>query len=352
MKYYLLTILLLLFVSFLSQGEPVIPEPKFSRLSTENGLSQDSINSLLLDNEGFLWLGTHQGLNRFDGYQNHQINGPNNEFYDVPINHLFQDSKRNLWVSDAIKGVHQYNLTSNTIKHVINLTLKRENQLPQLASHISEDDQGNILFSMDEGIYSYSYDTDKLSAEYLLPDEVIDNGSIVRAHLLSKDILFFGTRKGLYGVVRGSNKPTLITYVPAVKQTIDNVNVKMLYADNNDTLWIGTVEGLYSLSLSQAKQFVVGTQPTPESKLRIKKRNIWQLASFNKDMFYVATDKGLYNYRINSEQPQHIFLPTDSRNFIASDVLKDVVVDSNNNLWIGSEDDGAIYWSHTTTLFS
>jgi diguanylate cyclase (GGDEF)-like protein len=69
-------------------------------------------------------------------------------------------------------------------------------------------------------------------------------------------------------------------------------------------------------------------------------------------MFYLATDKGLYNYQIKSELSQHIFLPTDSRDFIASDVLKDVVIDSNNNLWLGSEDDGSMYWSPKTTLFN
>jgi diguanylate cyclase (GGDEF)-like protein len=352
MKYYISTILFLLFLSFVSQSEPLIPDPKFSRLSTENGLSQDTVNSLLLDSEGFLWVGTQEGLNRFDGYQNQQVNGPNNEFNDVPISHLFQDSKRNLWVSDAINGVHQYNLKSNTTKLVINLKLKRDNQLTQIATHISEDDQGNILFSMDEGIFSYSYVTDKLSVEYRLPDEMIDNGSVVRTHLLSHDILFFGTRKGLYGVERGNNKLLLITHVPAEKKTIDNVNVKLLYADNNDKLWIGTVEGLYNMPLSQAKEFVVGNHPVPKSKLQIEKRNIWQLVGFNNNLFYVATDKGLYSLQIKSEQLQHIFLPTDNRDFIASDVLKDIVVDSNNNLWLGSEDDGAIYWSPKASLFN
>jgi len=344
--------MLLMLVSPVSKSEPLISSPTFSRLSTENGLSQDTINSLLLDNEGFLWLGTGEGLNRFDGYQNQQVLGPNNEFNDAPINYLFQDSKRNLWVSNSINGVHQYNLKSNIAKHVINLKLKRDNQLTQEASYISEDEEGNILFSMNEGVYSYSYITDQLSVEYSLSDKMIDNGSYVRAHLLSQNILFIGTTVGLYGVVRGSNTPFFISHLAANTKTFDNINVKMLSADENDTLWIGTVEGLFSLSLAQAKEFVLGARPAPAAKSPIENRNVWAISGLNSDLFYLATDQGLYSYQKKTDQLQHILLPTDSRDFIATDVLKSLVIDSNNNLWLGSEADGAIYWSPKSTLFT
>jgi len=352
LKFYLLVIVLLLLIPSVGKSAPLISEPTFYRLSADNGLTQNTVNSLLLDSEGFLWLGTDEGLNRFDGYQNQHVLGPKNEFNDAPINYLFQDSKRNLWVSNSITGVHQYNLKSNTATHVIHLKLKSDNQWNQKASYISEDDEQNILFSMDEGVYSYSYVTDKLSVEYSLPDQIIDNRGSVRTHLLSQGILFIGTTNGLYGVVRGKNTPVLISHVQPLATTADNINVKTLYADDHNTLWVGTVEGLFSLPLSQAKEFVLGIRPVPAAKLRIENRNIWSLARFKNNLFYVATDQGLYNYQTQDNQLQHILLPTDSRDFIASDVLKDLIIDSNNNIWLGGEDDGAIYWSPKTTLFN
>lgn len=352
LKYYLLVTLLLLLLPFFSKSAPLISEPTFSRLSTENGLTQNTVNSLLLDNEGFLWLGTEEGLNRFDGYQNQQVFGPNNEFNDAPISYLFQDSKENLWVSNSISGVHKYDLESNTVKKVIDLRYKHDGQFIQIANYISEDEQGNILFSMEEGVFSYSYITDEITVEYSLPDELIENLGVVRAHYLSNDILFVGTSEGLYGVPRGEKKALLIDHLHLVEQTVDNMNVKLLHADNQDTLWIGTVEGLFSLPLSQAKGFILGTHSAPKAKLEIKSRNIWKLGGFIKDSFYAVTDKGLFRYQTKSEQLEHILLPTDSRDYISSDVLRDITVDSSGNIWVGSESDGAIYWSPKTTLFN
>jgi diguanylate cyclase (GGDEF)-like protein len=350
-KYYFLVNLLLILISFTGKSGPLISEPTFSRLSTENGLTQDTINSLLLDNEGFLWLGTDEGLNRFDGYQNKQIFGPNNEFNDVPVSYLFQDSKENLWISNYINGVHKYNLKNNTTQKIVDLRAKGNSQIIQVANYISESPVGDILFSMDEGVFSYSYLTNKLSVEYSLPDEIIENTDIVRTHLLSQDILFAGTSAGLYAQVKGEDKAVFINHLHDVKKTTDNMNVKYLYADDQDTLWVGTVEGLFSLSLSQAKQFVLGTQPAPHARLRIENRNIWKLGGFNGESFYAVTDKGMFSYKTKSEKLQHILLPTDSRDYISTDVIKVLAIDGNNNIWFGSEADGAFYWSPKSTLF-
>lgn len=354
MKKYSFTFFLILgyFFNCLAIGAPLITEPTFSRLSTENGLSQNTVNSMLLDSDGFLWSGTEAGLNRFDGYQNNQVFGPDNEFSDSPIIFLFQDSNGMLWVSDAISGVHQFNLQTNKIQQTFTFASSYRAQTNQSANFIHEDEYGDIWFALQERIVKYSYATQQLVDVYHLTDEQLQQYEDIRTLLIADEVLFIGTTHGLYALDKKGGQATPITYTSETSVNNDSHNVKVLALDQNDNLWIGTVKGLYSLPLSQTLEFVGNKQHNPLGQLHIKDHNIWQLAEAQNNLFYLATDHGLYSYELNNKQLQHIFLPTDSHEYLASDVLKTILFDQNKNLWLGSKTDGVIYWSPKTTFFN
>ena len=58
------------------------------RLNVENGLSQGTVNSILQDDSGFIWLGTENGVNFYDGYTVRQLPGPENTFNNFSIYNL------------------------------------------------------------------------------------------------------------------------------------------------------------------------------------------------------------------------------------------------------------------------
>ena len=74
---------------------------EFERLSVEHGLSQSTVNGILQDREGYMWFGTLNGLNKYDGYRfvdfRHNPNDPNSISSDQ-IYALYEDNKGNLWV--------------------------------------------------------------------------------------------------------------------------------------------------------------------------------------------------------------------------------------------------------------
>ena len=69
MKKQLLTLLLLVCSLGMDAGNPLIPDMKFRRLDTRDGLSNSQINYIFQDSKGFVWIATSYGLNRYDGYR-------------------------------------------------------------------------------------------------------------------------------------------------------------------------------------------------------------------------------------------------------------------------------------------
>ncbi len=103
----LIIILLLLLPGFITVASTVT---RFDRLSLEHGLSQASVYSIVQDHQGFLWFGTEDGLNRYDGYQfkvfRHNPDDPHSISNNF-INTLMIDSVGTLWIGTDV-GLNRY----------------------------------------------------------------------------------------------------------------------------------------------------------------------------------------------------------------------------------------------------
>jgi signal transduction histidine kinase/DNA-binding response OmpR family regulator len=115
-------LLLLLLISFrllftqskdLLFNHPVI----FERLSVSNGLSNNEVTCIFRDSKGFMWFGTFDGLNRYDGYSfkyfNH-IPGNSSGLSDNIVSFIFEDSKGILWIGTDNGGLNRFNRQKET----------------------------------------------------------------------------------------------------------------------------------------------------------------------------------------------------------------------------------------------
>ncbi|NQZ07824.1 MAG: hypothetical protein HRT35_11740, partial [Algicola sp.] len=83
---------------------------RFDRLTSEHGLSQMSVNAVLQDKQGFMWFGTQDGLNRYDGYQFRVYRNDRDDITSLAsnwVNALHEDNDGNLWVGTNM-GLHKY----------------------------------------------------------------------------------------------------------------------------------------------------------------------------------------------------------------------------------------------------
>lgn len=93
----------------------------FESFTINDGLSQGYISTILQDKQGFMWFGTNDGLNKYDGYSftvfHHDPANPNSLAGD-DISCLFEDSQQRLWIGFRGRGVDVYDPNSNTFKHI------------------------------------------------------------------------------------------------------------------------------------------------------------------------------------------------------------------------------------------
>ncbi|MFB1000642.1 MAG: two-component regulator propeller domain-containing protein, partial [Colwellia sp.] len=110
---------LLLTVLFVKTAHAEVNNLFLENLSVEHGLSQGSIKTIFQDDEGFIWVGTANGLNMYDGYTFRSLPGPDNDFDHYATYSMIQDKDKLLWLNIAEKGLITYNKKTDTYQKIL-----------------------------------------------------------------------------------------------------------------------------------------------------------------------------------------------------------------------------------------
>ncbi|HOE78456.1 MAG TPA: two-component regulator propeller domain-containing protein, partial [Bacilli bacterium] len=148
---YLILLLLLLFV----QSGWGLPSYQFKHFDINDGLSQNTVLSIFQDKQGFMWFGTKNGLNRFDG-SNFKVFKffPNNEVKDNVFRCILQDKDERLWLGTD-EGVYIYEPRSEKFQRFVAKTTANDS-VRGVISDMMIDSDGDIWISVEEkGVYLY-----------------------------------------------------------------------------------------------------------------------------------------------------------------------------------------------------
>ncbi|MEO0625863.1 MAG: two-component regulator propeller domain-containing protein, partial [Bacteroidota bacterium] len=114
---WILLICLLLITPLSGRGQPI----EFERISNELGLSQNLISAIVQDQQGYLWVGTKDGLNRFDGYSFQVFKhnpSDSTSLSDNYIKALYLDQENRLWIG-TLNGLNLYEPESESFRHIL-----------------------------------------------------------------------------------------------------------------------------------------------------------------------------------------------------------------------------------------
>lgn len=196
----ILLLLILFFITnfILCQSEEI----EFTHITAEDGLSLSSVTQVLQDSRGFLWIGTYNGLNRYDGY-NFKVFLPDAKHSNKTIsNHsiwaLLEDSKGYLWIG-TLGGLNKYNWRTEEFEFYQHKPNDSKSLSHDHVLSLFEDELGNVWIGTINGLNKYNPETDnftiykKVTADYN-PDSL---NSVVTIEDGPDGELWLGTWNGL-----------------------------------------------------------------------------------------------------------------------------------------------------------
>src|ERR1017187_4833254 len=128
---------------------------RFEELGVDNGLSQGLVNAAIQDKEGYLWFGTKDGLDRYDGYNFKIFRHNDRDSNSIAYNHIvsvFEDSKRRMWLGMVQEGLDLYDRERDRFIHFKKVKTKNGYLIFKGVSQIAEDDEGHIWITSEESI--------------------------------------------------------------------------------------------------------------------------------------------------------------------------------------------------------
>jgi len=273
---------------------------KFEHIGTDQGLSQSTILCIFQDSQGFMWFGTNDGLNKYDGYK---FTVYRNDIRDEQslsnnsVRDIVEDSKGNLWVATLGGGLNKFD--RKTEKFTI---FKKS----QVHSNSLSDDHLTSLF----------YDR-------------------------PKDRLWIGTRYGglnLYQLSR--NEFTSFVNHAADKQSLSDNDVRDILVDHQRNLWVGThTSGLNLLDEATGRFQRFAYDPDDDTSL--SHNSIWKIFEDSKKNLWVTTYGGGLNLLDRTKkQFKHFKHDPDNPNSLCHNVLVAMEEDFQGNLFIGTENGG------------
>ena len=324
-KLFFICVSLLLFVA----PPTLSKELYFSKISGDDGLSESNVKSIVQDSYGFIWFGTKNGLDRYDGKQIKTFNiyDPITGRNDRNVAVLLEDDNKILWVGTDT-GVFTFDPTTECFRFFQHKADNGE-LLTNWVSDIKKDRHGNIWISIPgQGLFRYTPSTDTMK-EYRLSEEQSSQKSPQCISFSETEEMWVGSN-GIGIFYFNEKEDRFIQYLTdKYGNSLQDLNIYTI-CEYRGRLVIGIHEG--QLMQWDIKENTLSAFNTPE----IHQTIIRQVISFDNKELFIATQAGLFVYDEIHESLVN-YQEDDLNPYSLSDnVICCIYKDRENGIWLGT----------------
>jgi len=388
--------------SFIPYGKNI----RFEQISLEEGLSQSVVNAILQDRQGFLWVGTDDGLNRYDGY-NFKIYKPDihnpNSISERDITAIVEDQQGYLWIGTQSGGLNRYDPVSGIFTHYLHNPDDDKSISSNRIQALCLDDKG-LWIGTDEGLDFLSFENNIVTHLRNLSEPLSDkntlSSNVITALLKdSNGNLWIGTANAgisLYDEAKG----TFVNYKydASNPNSLSSNRVLSLVENQNKEIWVGTINGLnlynplgnfftrftnsannpnslagnsvFSLFVDSANGLWIGTnngldrydpltrkfihhQNQPSFSNSLSSNKVYSIYEDASGILWIGTYGGGLN-KYNRQQDRFGYYrnnPNDSTS-LSSNFIFPILAESNNSIWIGTDGGGLNHFNPARGTFT
>ncbi len=377
------------------------PDLNFSHLTTEDGLSNNTVHCVFQDSRGFLWFGTDDGLNMFDGYGFTTFYNNINDSGSIAGNAIFkvkEDSRGQLWIATN-NGIDIYNRDLMYFEHIPFIQDNNTLLYQDYVRDIVEEDNRDIIVITGSDIFIYDTansgfvryldnieeysDFQKEGLRAYLKDKNnriwigsnafglfaydLNNKKIVASPVsgglfkitdkvftiienVNGDI-WLGTDNGVY-VIKSDLSGMNVFRTGSDNKSISSNNIISMFIDRKERIWIGTDGGGLNLYDDKNNSFTC-CKADEYNNFSLNNNSVRSICEDRQGILWLGTYQGGINYTLLhiSKQIMHYKNEPGNPNSLIYDAVSAIYEDRKGNIWIGTDGGGLDYFNSETKVY-
>ena len=342
----LLTLLLLICSLGMDAGTPLIPDMKFRRLDTRDGLSNSQINYIYQDSKGFVWIATSYGLNRYDGYRFRTYYSDANDTTTLRSNYvdyIWEDHLGKLWLRQGMNFCVFDPVKESVVRTPS--TLLSEIGIKGGVDRVYIDKEKNLwVKTYDDGLYCYNPKTkQKTLTKYGYGDGEFPKEYWIQSFEEYNDWLVMVSSDGELMAVDGT-KGRVVWRDDYIRQ--HGGAQQAAYAikkDNYDNFWVLSQDNTFIYQPKEKRWYnslyqylaTIGVEGLPENL------QLWDVVMDHRNWLWMATDhEGLFVIDINNKDVKQFLNNKFDQTSLSENTVKRLMLDRAGNMWIGAYRNG------------
>ena len=346
MKKQLLTLLLLVCSLGMNAGSALIPDMKFRRLDTRDGLSNSQINYIFQDSRGFVWIATSYGLNRYDGYRFRTFYSDASDSTTLRnnyVDYIWEDQDGKLWLRQGMNYCVFDPKTEQTVRNPS--TILSKIGIKGGIDRIYIDSKKNLYVkTYDEGLYYYNPKTKKKTlTKYGYGEGEFPKEFWTSSFAEYENLLILVSSDGELMAVDGEKGKVawrdnhIHTHGGAEQASYSVV------LDNFNNYWVLSSDHTFIYSQKERRWFDSIYQFLAEYGISGLPENlqVWDMIMDQRNWVWLATDhEGLIIVDLENKEIKQLLNNKYDDTSLSENTVKRLMLDKSGNMWIGAYRNG------------